>query len=81
MLQRSDVRLGPDVRHHLSRAKTSDVRHEPDDRTLVSHRTSGTRRTSDVCLCTVDQADPMYPFALSYPFVALDNIYSSTSTI
>ena len=47
----------------------------------MSHRTSGTRRTSDTCLCTVYRVDPMYLFALTYPFVALDYIYSSTSTI
>ena len=48
-LQRPDDRRRPDVRHHLSRAKTPDVRHAPDDRTLASHRTSGTCRTSDAC--------------------------------
>ena len=85
--KRADVRQVPDVRpsleirRHVNRAKTPDVRQVPDDRTLVSHRTSGTRQTSDACLCTVYRAEPMYPFALTYPFVALDYIYSSTSTI
>ena len=32
------------------------------------------------CLCTVYWAEPMYPFALTYLFVALDYIYSSTSS-
>ena len=43
----------------------------------MSHRTSDTHRTSDACLCTVYRAEPMYPFALTYPFVDLDYIYST----
>ena len=74
-LQRPDDRPSPEIRRHVNRAKTPNVRQVPDDRTLVSHR------TSDACLCTVYRAEPMYPFALTYPFVALDYIYSSTSTI
>ena len=57
-----------------------EVRGSPDVRTSASHRTTGTHRMSDACLCTVYRADPMYPFALTYPFVALDYIYSSTSS-
>ena len=79
-LQRPDVRPSPEIRRHVNRAKTPDVRQVPDDRTLVSHQTSGTRRMSNACLCTVYLAEPMYPFALTYPFVALDYIYSSTSS-
>ena len=81
ILQRPDDRPRPEIRRWLSRAKTLDVRQVPDDRTLVSHRTSGTRPTSDAYLCIVYRAKPMYPFALTYPFVALDYIYTSTSTI
>ena len=32
------------------------------------------------CLRTVYWAEPVYPFALTYPFVTLDYIYSSTSS-
>ena len=76
-----DDRPVPDDRQSCTRAKRADVRQVPDDQTLVSHWTSGTRRTFDACLCTVYRAEPMYPFALTYPFVALDYIYSSTSTM
>ena len=64
--QPPDDQQRPEIRRWLSRAKTPDVRQVPDDRTLVSHRTSGTRRTFDDCLCTVYRAEPMYPFALTY---------------
>ena len=77
-LQRLDDRRRPDVRHHLSRAKTLDVRHVPDDRTLASHRTSGTCRTSDACALPCFGPQHMYPF--TYPFVDIDYIYSSTSS-
>ena len=81
ILQRPDDRPCSEIRRRLSLAKTPDVRQVPDDRTLASHRMSGTRRTSHACLCIVYRAGPMYPFALTYPFVALDYIYSSTSAI
>ena len=38
------------------------------------------RPVQPACLRTVYWAEPVYPFALTYPFVALDYIYSSTSS-
>ena len=76
--QPPDDRQRPEIRQIHTRAKSPDVRQVPDDRTLASHRTSGTRRTTGACALPCVGPQPMYPF--TYPFVALDYIYSSTSS-
>ena len=77
-LQRPDVRPSPEIWRHLNRVKMSDVRQVPDARTLESHRTSGTCRMTGLGLCPVLRAEAHVP--LTYPFVSLDYIYSSTTS-
>ena len=76
--QPPDDRQRPKIRHIHTRAKSPDVQQVPDDRTLTIHRTSGTRRTTGAYALPCVGLQPMYPF--TYPFVALDYIYSSTSS-
>ena len=76
--QGPDDRTPPDVRYFSTRAKSTEVRRLPDVRTFPSLWTTGTHRTSDACLRTVYWTESMYP--RTYPFVAHDYIYSSTSS-
>ena len=88
-----DDRSRPDDRCPCTRAKRADVRchRTTGDRTTGPDRKSATpasdperaddRSPADVWYLAVSSCGlrPMYPF--TYPFVALDYIYSSTSTI
>ena len=76
--QPPDDRQRPEIRQIHTRAKSPDVRQVPDDRTLGSHRMSGTRWTTGAYLCAEYRAEAHV--SPTYPFVALDYIYSSTSS-